>query len=249
MHKNRIKVFGRTADARGNMTAIVTEPGNPEDAGVEVAVLIEPSDKADVRFRFFYPGSLESPICGHAVLAAAKTIERDTFSVETGAGIYAVRKSGERIFVRLSVHEKRPVALDITLDAAWFGLSPGDIEEQGVYSAGKPKLCIAVKTLAALNAVRFDTENLKTWNAGKDFTGYVLYAQTDQGVFVRATNPLFNIDENDACAVCCAALPMAGEQPFTAYMDPPAYDSEIVIEPSREGVWVGGNVYYADPET
>lgn len=246
MHSNRIKVFGKTPDARGNLTAIVTEPGNPADSGVEVAVLIEPSDKADVRFRFFYPGSLESPICGHAVLAAGKTIDRDSFSVETGAGIYQVRKSGARIFVRLSPHEQCAADLEDLPDPAWFGLQPEDMTVQGIYSAGKPKLCIEVKTLAALNAVRFDTENLKAWNAGKNFSGYVLYTQTDHGVYVRATNPLFNIVENDACAVCCAALPMAGERPFTAYMDPPGYDSEIVIDPSPEGVWVGGNVYDAD---
>lgn len=245
MQQRLLKVFGKTAAARGNLTAIVDVPGNPEDSGVEVAVLLAESEVADVRMRFFYPGSLESPICGHAVLAAASTLDGDAMTVETGAGVYRVRKAGDRIFVRLSPHLHCTLDIHDRPEPAWFGLQRADILAEGVFSAGKPKYCVELASPAALAAASFDAARLKAWNAGKDFAGYVLYARGEDGLFVRASNPLFNIVENDACAVCCAALPPAGERAFTAWMDPPAYDSELFVEPDPEGVWVGGRVFAA----
>lgn len=241
----RLKVFGRTAGAKGNLTAIVDEPGNPEAAGVEVTVLIEPSEQADVRLRFFYPGSLESPLCGHAVLAAASTLRGDSFEVETAAGIFPVRKQHGLVYVRLSAHQRCETQTDGLPDPAWFGLTASDMQVEGIFSAGKPKLCIRVSNQSRLDAVVFDAERLKAWNDGRPFSGYVLYALGEDAVYVRASNPLFNITENEACAVCCAAVPLATEGGFRARMDQPAYDSEILIEPDTQGLWVGGRTFPA----
>lgn len=241
--KNRIRVFGRTAQARGNLTAIVDEAGNPADSGVEVTVLIEPSEHADARLRFFYPGSLESPLCGHAVLAAASTLTGDRLRVETAAGILPVRKSEGRLYVRLTPHERCTETLDTLPEPAWFGLTAEDMTVEGIYSAGKPKLCIRIVSKERLDAASFDAPRLKDWNEGRPFAGYVLYASEQDIVYVRASNPLFNITENEACAVCCAAIPLAGESAFRARMDGPAYDSEILIEPDPAGTWVGGRIF------
>lgn len=239
----RLKVFGRTAEAKGNLTAIVDQPGNPEEAGVEVTVMIGPSEQADVRLRFFYPGSLESPLCGHAVLAAASSLPGQRLNVETSAGIFPVRKDLERVFVRLSSHQRCDEQPQDQPDPAWFGLTAADMQVEGVFSAGKPKLCIRVVDRQRLDAASFSAEPLKAWNEGKPFSGYVLYAVDDAAVYVRASNPLFNITENEACAVCCAAVPLAGSQAFRARMDRPGYDSEILIEPDPQGTWVGGRVF------
>lgn len=241
----RLKVFGRHPGAKGNLTAIVDLPGNPEEAGVEVTVLIEPSERADVRLRFFYPGSLESPLCGHAVLAAASTLPGDLIEVETAAGVFPVRKDKDRVSVRLSAHQRCDEQLADQPEPVWFGLAAADMQVEGIYSAGKPKLCIRVADKARLDAASFDADRLKAWNEGKPFSGYVLYAVTDEAVFVRASNPLFNITENEACAVCCAAVPLSGHGGFRARMDRPEYDSEILIEPDPQGLWVGGRVFPA----
>ncbi|MBD8514083.1 PhzF family phenazine biosynthesis protein [Photobacterium sp. CAU 1568] len=240
-------VFGKRKDVGGNLMAISEVPENPMDSGIPVTVVISPSEQADVRFRFFYPDSKEAPICGHALLGAASHIAQAAFRVETGAGISDVRKSGDVVSVSMAL--STAVTPDFTgqPEPGWFGLEASQILSAGIFSAGKPKWCIELKDISALNAVRFDLDTLAAWNHGKNFSGYVLYVSTGDGWHARASNPLYNIPEDPACAVCCAALPLPLEQPAFVHMGYPEYPNLIHLEATEGQLWVGGKVYRYEP--
>lgn len=236
-------VFGKHKDLGGNLMAVSEVPENPIDSGIPVIVVMSDSEQADVRFRFFYPGSKEAPICGHALLGAASHIAQASFRVEIGTGISDVQKSGDVVSVSMTL--STAVSPDFTgqADPGWFGLEASQILKAGLYSAGKPKWCIELKDLAALNAVRFDLDALANWNQGKNFSGYVLYVSTGDGWYARASNPLYNIPEDPACAVCCAALPLSLEEPAFVHMGYPEYHNQIHLAAKDGQLWVGGKVY------
>ncbi len=243
MQMEVFKVFGKTATTGGNLMAVVSEPVNAADSGIPVTVMVEQSRVADVRFRFFYPGSIEAPICGHALLGAAQTVDSLNFSIETGAGICEVTKADGVSMVNFGRQRRVSTDFDDIPSPDWFGLTGADMTIKGVYSAGKAKLCIEVTSLAKLNAVKFDLTSLAEWNRGKKFSGYILYSIEQGQVYARASNPLFNIPEDSACGVCCAALPVSEEGALTVQMGSPEYPNELNIEFLDSGVWVGGKVF------
>ncbi|QUJ68972.1 PhzF family phenazine biosynthesis protein [Photobacterium sp. GJ3] len=239
------KVFGQSENRGGNLMAVSEVAENPADSGMPVVVVISASQTADWRFRFFYPDSKEAPICGHALLGAAYHLPSSAFRVETGSGISDVRKDGDLVSVSMSLPVEVAPSFRELPEARWFGLMPHQIRSQGIFSAGKAKWCIQLDTLDALNAVQFDIEALASWNQGKNFSGYILYAITEQSLYARASNPLFNIPEDAACAVCCAALPIALTTPKVVYMGFPAYDNAIHLHAVDGQLWVGGRVFPA----
>jgi PhzF family phenazine biosynthesis protein len=243
-------VFGTSVTSGGNSMGIVTQPENALNSGVPVTVLISTSDIADAHFRFFYPNNKESPLCGHALLGASASINTEHLFVETGAGICEVKKRDETIFVKLEQPHPVVSTFDDTLDAKWLGLDEDDIVTCGVFSAGKPKLCIEVTSVSVLKKAVFDLATLARWNKNKNFSGYVLYVQEKDVLgntqyYARATNPLFNIAEDSACAVCCAALPIEQKStlPFIVYMGTPEFYNELHLEHVKQGIWVGGKVF------
>ncbi|MCG7496423.1 PhzF family phenazine biosynthesis protein [Vibrio sp. Of7-15] len=243
---NSYKVFGKTSSNGGNRMAVVEQPMNPQDSGIPVTVLVENSQRCDTKFRFFYPDSLEAPLCGHALLGAAQTIEKDHFYVETGAGAYEVKKQGQKTFVKLSAFSSIDLNFTEEPKASLFGLEKTDMDVKGIFSAGKAKLVIEVSSLEKLNALIFDVDALATWNEGKNFSGYILYTVEEGKIYARASNPLFNVPEDSACAVCCAALPLnilMDTHSFSVLMGSPSFDNELYIQHTNEGVWVGGNVF------
>ena len=239
------KVFGRNPTSPGNLMAVVSQPSNPLESGIPVTVLIEPSSIADVKFRFFYPNSLEASICGHALLGAAQTIERAHFTVETGAGVREVRKLGQQVLVNFGGVEEIQPNFTTPPPSTLFGIDPNQMTTRGIFSAGKPKLMVEVDTQATLSAVQFDLDALLAWNRDKNFSGYTLFTQRNNQIYARATNPLYNIPEDAACAVCCAALPIpvTRNKRITVQMGYPEYANEIFVETIDEQRWVGGNVF------
>ncbi|MGF1876373.1 PhzF family phenazine biosynthesis protein [Photobacterium frigidiphilum] len=246
----KFTVFGTSVTSGGNPMGIVTQPENALNSGVPVTVLISNSDIADSHFRFFYPNHKESPLCGHALLGASASINAEHFFVETGAGICEVKKRAETIFVKLEKPHPVVSTFDDTLEAKWLGLDESEIVTYGVFSAGKAKLCIEVASVSVLKKAVFDSAILAQWNRNKNFSGYVLYVQEKDELgniqyYARATNPLFNIAEDSACAVCCAALPIElnSTSPFIVLMGAPEFCNELHLEHAEQGIWVGGKVF------
>ncbi|WP_211252263.1 PhzF family phenazine biosynthesis protein [Marinobacterium jannaschii] len=240
---DKFKVFGRDAVTGGNLMALVTEPHNPAESGIPVTVLLEASNCADIRFRFFYPGSKEAPICGHALLGAAQRVSGDHFRVETGSGICEVRKQGDYALVNFGPQQRLEPGFTGQPDPAWFGLGEGDMAVTGVFSAGKPKLCIKVRSAEALRQVRFDLTPLGDWNRNKNFSGYMLWCRDNNLIYARASNPLYNMPEDAACAICCAALPLSEGKSVQVAMGWPEFENRIRVENHSGDIWVGGKVF------
>ena len=116
---------------------------------------------------------------------------------------------------------------------------------EGVFSGSKPKLCISVADIAALQRINCDLEALSRWNESKNFSGYVVYTEVEDGlVYARAMNPMYNIAEDAACAVCSAALPIQTAQ-FRVVMGFPDFEDEIQAEKRSGEIWLGGRVFPA----
>ena len=237
------KVFGQNKQTGGNLMAVVNRPENALDSGFPVTVLIEASKAADVKFRFFYPDSLEASICGHALLGAAHSVDALHFDVETGSGVREVRKLGASTLVNFGAFEEIRPNFTTQPQSIWFNLQPENIIRHGIFSAGKPKLMIEVDSLATLNIVQFDLEALLAWNRGKNFSGYTLFTHDKGQLYARASNPLYNIPEDSACAVCCAALPVTCLEQRSIHMGHPHYPNTLHLEEKDGSRWVGGNVF------
>ncbi len=237
----RFRVFGDRA-SQGNLMALTERPENPPDSGVPVQVLAGSSDRADWQLRFFYPGSREAPLCGHALLGAVQALDITDGLIETGAGILQVRSDGDIAEVNLGPRQMLETDLS-GFSACWLGLMPGNIHLEGVYSAGKAKLCIWVDSLQALNAATFNLPALEEWNQSREFSGYVLYTEHGGQLYARATNPLFNLPEDSACGVCCSALPLRmGAEGSNVMMGFPGYHNRVYLRCSAGDIWVGGRV-------
>ncbi len=241
----QFRVFGGSVDQGGNLMALTPRSENPEDAGIPVTVMSEDSTQADIRLRFFYPGSKEAPLCGHALLGAVQALQITEGLVETGAGVLEVRCDGDMAEVNLGVRKTVNENLD-DFSACWLGLMPGNIHLEGIHCAGKAKLCIWVDSLQALNAAEFNLQALTEWNQSRNFSGYVLYAEHEGQLYARATNPLFNMPEDSACGVCCSALPMTiGTEGRSVAMGFPDYQNRIYLTCCEGNIWVGGRVFPA----
>ncbi|WP_261841317.1 PhzF family phenazine biosynthesis protein [Aliamphritea ceti] len=238
----QFRVFGGSAEQSGNLMALTKRPENSVAADIPVTVMSEDSTQADIRLRFFYPGSKEAPLCGHALLGAVQALQINEGRVETGAGILQVRCDGEMAEVNLG--SRVTVNEDLEgFSACWLGLMPGNIHLEGIHSAGKAKLCIWVDCLQALNAAEFNLPALAEWNQGRDFSGYVLYTEHEGQFYARATNPLFNMPEDSACGVCCSALPLSiGTEGCNIVMGFPNYQNRIYLNCCAGDIWVGGRV-------
>lgn len=102
-----IEAFSDTPH-RGNPAGVVPDASGLDEAemlaiaaavGFNETVFVSPSENADYQFRFFTPGH-EMPLCGHATVAAAFFLGRDsgtarTFTIETRAGVLPVRYDPE----------------------------------------------------------------------------------------------------------------------------------------------------------
>lgn len=129
-----------------------------------------PSDKADVRVRYFLAGA-EIPFAGHptiatvAALMARGLVKGDHLTLETGAGLVPISIEGDLI--------------EMTQVAPEFGVMPGRavvasavslpvdaiVGEPQVVSTGLP-FCVAVlRDHEALRAARLDVEAISTFKA------------------------------------------------------------------------------------
>ena len=131
---------------KGNPAGVVLETENlseaqmqqiAKDAGYSETAFVLPSDKADLRLRYFTPGA-EVPLCGHATVGSLYAlcekgmIGEGDIRIETGAGILPIslkRKDG-RVYVGMTqaVYEEKPFRGDKAALAASLGLTEEDID-------------------------------------------------------------------------------------------------------------------------
>lgn len=131
-----------------------------------------PSQGADLKIRFFSPGS-EMDLCGHATMAtlyALKTRgalgEKETLTIETGAGILPIRLTcGEEGAVSITMEQAAPqfCPFDGSREeiAAAIGLTAADLDDTMpmVYgSTGAWTLLVPIKGLEPFERMRPDNQ-------------------------------------------------------------------------------------------
>ena len=137
-----------TEPGRGNPAGVVLETeGLTEEqmqaiakrAAYSETAFVFPSDKADLRLRYFTPGA-EVPLCGHATVGSLYAlcekglIAEGGLTIETGAGILpisVVRKDGRvRIGMTQAAYQEKPFRGDRAALAQAIGLEEADLDER-----------------------------------------------------------------------------------------------------------------------
>jgi PhzF family phenazine biosynthesis protein len=169
--------------------AFTTEPGKGNPAGVVLeteglteeqmqaiakraayseTAFVFPSDKADLRLRYFTPGA-EVSLCGHATVGSLYAlcekglIAEGGLTIETGAGILpisVVRKDGRaQIGMTQAAYQEKPFRGDKAALAQAIGLEEADLEERYpiVYGyTGLWTVALPVKNLESFAKMKAD---------------------------------------------------------------------------------------------
>ena len=137
-----------TVPGRGNPAGVVLETENlteeqmqriAKEAAYSETAFVLPSDKADLRLRYFTPGA-EVPLCGHATVGSMYAlcekglIGEGTVTIETGAGIMPIeisRKDGRvQIGMTQAVYQEKPFRGDKAALAASIGLTEDELDDR-----------------------------------------------------------------------------------------------------------------------
>lgn len=143
---------------KGNPAAVILDATDLSDkemqeiaykTGYNESAFVLPSEKADIRLRFFSPGQ-EMNLCGHATVASIYALfskgmlEKNHISIETNAGILAVDvyKENEeiKVYMEQSPYEEVLFNGDSSMLSKALGIQEEDFEESypivyGLYRA------------------------------------------------------------------------------------------------------------------
>jgi len=185
--------------------------------GASETAFVCPSERADVRLRFFTPLE-EVPLCGHATVAAfALMFERNVLSAgeyrqEIGAGVLPVRVYADG---RVKMSQARPVFGEFVrrADAAavlgcaeelLVGLPPQ------IVSTGLRDVFVAIRDRAALLALQPDFAAMSRLNAETNSLGFHVYTRDTisplAAAHCRNFAPLVGIEEEAATGSASGAL-------------------------------------------
>jgi len=142
-----------------------------EKVGFNETAFPLPSEKADVRIRFFTPGH-EIDLCGHATVAtiyALKTKgllgEKTDFTIETKAGILPIRlhsdETGSYVTMKQASPRFQPYNGSIRLLAHAMGIDEQDVETELpiLYgSTGTWTLLVPIRKLSAFSRMKPDNK-------------------------------------------------------------------------------------------
>lgn len=135
-----------TVPGRGNPAGVVLETEHlteeqmqkiAKEAAYSETAFVLPSDKADLRLRYFTPGA-EVPLCGHATvgsmyaLCEKGVLGEGTVRVETGAGVMPISVTLEngraQIGMTQAVYQEKPFRGDKAALAASIGLTEDELD-------------------------------------------------------------------------------------------------------------------------
>ncbi len=135
-----------TQPGKGNPAGVVIETENLSEAQMQAiakqaayseTAFVFPSEKADLRLRYFTPGA-EVPLCGHATVGSLYAlcekglIAEGELTIETGAGILPItiaRKDGRvQIGMTQAAYQEKPFRGDAAALAAAIGLTEGELD-------------------------------------------------------------------------------------------------------------------------
>ena len=137
-----------TVPGRGNPAGVVLETKNlteeqmqaiAKEAAYSETAFVLPSDKADLRLRYFTPGA-EVPLCGHATVGSIYALHEKgligegTITIETGAGVMPISVTVEggraRIGMTQAAYQEKPFRGDRAALAQAVGLAETDLDDR-----------------------------------------------------------------------------------------------------------------------
>jgi len=175
------------------------------EMGLSETAFILSSVAADYRIRYFTPVS-EVDLCGHATIASfallvqKKSINKNSFTIETKAGILPVRIDGEKIFLTQNKPQfgqeldKIEIAQSLHITESDI-MTPLPIE---IVSTGLKDILIPIKNNEVLQSLQPDFNRIKEISAKHDVVGYHVFTlDIDEGTdaYCRNFAPLYDINE------------------------------------------------------
>jgi PhzF family phenazine biosynthesis protein len=162
-----------TTPGRGNPAGIVFDARSLTDdamqqiaarVGFNETTFVLPSDRADIKLRYFTPGS-EMNLCGHATVASFTALhqrgafdERTALTVETKAGILPisveVRETLPYIWMTQAPPQFIPFAGDRAAVAASIGLEVSDLDDSLPIVYGSTGIWTLILPVRGLDAMR-----------------------------------------------------------------------------------------------
>ena len=137
-----------TVPGRGNPAGVVLETEHlteeqmqkiAKEAAYSETAFVLPSDKADLRLRYFTPGA-EVPLCGHATVGSIYALHEKgligegEITIETGAGVMpisvTVKDGRTQIGMTQAVYQEKPFRGDKAALAAAIGLTEDELDER-----------------------------------------------------------------------------------------------------------------------
>ncbi|MCG8482270.1 MAG: PhzF family phenazine biosynthesis protein [Clostridia bacterium] len=187
------------------------------DLNYSETAFVMPSQKADLKVRFFTPGD-EVDLCGHATIATFHTLKEvnhistGEYTQETKAGVLKVKVQQDGIIL---MEQNAPSFYD-TIDkievADSLGIAAEELVEEipvQVVSTGLKDIIVPVKTLEGLKSMKLDFKKIAHISKQYDVTGYHVFTMETLNpatAHCRNMAPLFGIDEESATGTANGAL-------------------------------------------
>lgn len=187
------------------------------EMGLSETAFIQCSSAADYRIRYFTPVS-EVDLCGHATIASfallvqRKSINKNSFTIETKAGILTVRIDGEKVFLTQN-NPQFSKELDKTEIAQSLHIKEADIMTTlpiEIVSTGLKDILVPISNNEVLQSLQPDFNRIKEISTKHGVVGYHVFTlETDKGgadAYCRNFAPLYDINEESATGTASGAL-------------------------------------------
>ena len=265
-------------DGRGGNKAGVMVENIPQNAaeklkiakimGYSETAFVSKSEKADFCLEYFTPAE-QVPLCGHATIATFTVLrqlgklDKNDYTIETGAGILRIKLQGDMIFMEQNVPE---FSEKLSADEFESVINTSDIGTNypiQIVSTGLRDIMLPIKNEKALSKLKPDFAAMTELSRAKNVVGVHAFALKNDEITAVCRNfaPLYDIDEESATGTSnCALAGYLWKYGIckNRYIFEQGYElnapSEIIVDIEDEGekitaIFVGGKGYINETRT
>lgn len=182
-----VDVFTATP-GQGNPAAVVLGAfPEAEMANAAITIGLETTFVDGTTLHYYQPSGARMTICGHGTLAALAVLGREgKFSVTAPAGELRVAVEPHRIGFTMP-QVTLSGEMDSEVAAVGLDIDPGDIDGPVLLgSAGRPKLIVPLRSLAALDALKPSQASVDACCKQVGATGVYAFTRQDRGFGAQA---------------------------------------------------------------